>query len=32
MLAVRVDDEPFDLMEHRRVGLVGVVPVGAARE
>ena len=25
-----VDHEPFDLMEHRGVGLVGIVPVGAA--
>ena len=27
-----VDDEALDLVEHRRVGLVGVVPVGAARD
>ena len=27
-----VDHQPLDLMEHRRVGLVGVVPVGAARD
>src|SRR5262245_35358531 len=26
-----VDDETLDLMEHRRVGLIGVDPIGAAR-
>src|SRR5262245_37705743 len=25
-----VDHEPLDLMEHRRVGLIGVDPIGAA--
>ena len=29
--AVLVDDEPLDLMEHRRVGLVGIAAIGAAR-
>jgi hypothetical protein len=27
-----VDHQPLDLVEHRRVGLVGIVPVGAARD
>ena len=26
-----VDDQPLDLMEHRRVGLVGIATIGAAR-
>ena len=26
-----IDDQAFDLMKHRRVGLVGVAAVGAAR-
>ncbi len=30
-MARLVDDEAFDLMEHRRVRLVAVVPIGAAR-
>ena len=31
MWLVLVDHQPLDLMEHRRVGLVGIEAVGAAR-